>query len=106
MATDKPANRTERGTFAKGFSGNPFGRPKASTLVRDAARAMTTDAMNVLKAALSSDDERIRIAAANAILDRGYGKPGQSVESDDGDETLDQLSNEELRKMADDVLKD
>lgn len=28
MTTKKPANRTKSGRFAKGFSGNPAGRPK------------------------------------------------------------------------------
>jgi hypothetical protein len=37
-------------------------------------------AAKVLGNCLTSDDERVRLAAAQQIFDRGYGKPNQSVD--------------------------
>jgi len=70
-------------TFAPGQSGNPGGRPKASAKVRDLAREHTERALQVLvEIATEGESEAARVAAANAILDRGYGKPSQPVDGD------------------------
>lgn len=69
--------------FAPGQSGNPSGRPKVDTRVRDLARAHTERAIQALVDAL--DDERTRVAAATALLDRGYGKPAQAITGEDGE---------------------
>jgi hypothetical protein len=66
--------------FAKGKSGNPGGRPKAATDIQALARAMTAEAIAALGLALN--DPKTRVAAAIAILDRGYGKPLQTVQSE------------------------
>lgn len=69
--------------FQPGQSGNPGGRPKASARVRDAAREHTEAALAVLvQIAKAGESEAARVAAANAILDRGYGKPTQPVDGD------------------------
>ncbi|GEP04042.1 DUF5681 domain-containing protein [Methylobacterium oxalidis] len=70
--------------FQPGQSGNPGGRPKASARVRDAAREHTERAIEVLVAIMTSEDAATaaRVAAASAILDRGYGKPTQPVDGD------------------------
>ncbi|MBA9063122.1 hypothetical protein GGQ91_002510 [Methylobacterium fujisawaense] len=69
--------------FQPGQSGNPGGRPKASARVRDAAREHTEAAIQVLvDIAMSGESEAARVAAANAILDRGYGKPTQPIDGD------------------------
>jgi hypothetical protein len=44
------------------------------------ARSHTEKALLTLVSAMDSDDERVRVDAASRILDRGYGKPAQSVE--------------------------
>jgi hypothetical protein len=44
------------------------------------ARAHTEKAIAVLVKAMDNEDERIAVDAASRILDRGYGKPAQSVE--------------------------
>ena len=36
--------------------------------------------MELLRDALSSDDERVRLMAAAQILDRRYGRPNQAVD--------------------------
>lgn len=69
--------------FQPGQSGNPGGRPKASAKVRDLARAHTETALQVLvEIATAGESEAARVAAANAILDRGYGKPTQPIDGD------------------------
>jgi HEAT repeat protein len=66
--------------FAKGTSGNPGGRPKAEGHVRDLARAQTERAIKALVVALNDTNGRVRVAAAIALLDRGWGRPTQEVE--------------------------
>lgn len=57
--------------FKPGQSGNPGGRPKGIAAL---ARAHTDKAVQVLVDGMDSADERVKIAAAKEILDRGYGK--------------------------------
>lgn len=67
-----------------GQSGNPGGRPKEAAEVKALARSHSKAAVEKLVALmLSSADERTVIAACNAILDRGLGKPTQVVAGDD-----------------------
>ena len=67
--------------FPKGVSGNPGGRPKVLSDVQDLARKRSPDAINTLAAIM--DDQKAppaaRVAAANSLLDRGYGKPTQPI---------------------------
>lgn len=73
------------GKFRKGTSGNPGGRPKALRPVVEAARALAPEAITVLAAIMRDRDapHAARIAATNAILDRGFGKAPQIVALDD-----------------------
>jgi hypothetical protein len=70
-----------RTTFRKGQSGNPRGRPKVVQEVRELAREHTEAAIRTLVEIMKDggQDPRARVAAANSILDRGHGKPQQSV---------------------------
>jgi hypothetical protein len=66
--------------FQPGQSGNPGGRPKAAHHIRDLARQHTEAAVLALVEALAAKSERTRVAAAEALLDRGWGRPMQAVE--------------------------
>ena len=44
-------------------------------------KAKAPKALEVLTRCLQSDDDRIAMMAAQAILDRGYGKPAQSIDA-------------------------
>jgi uncharacterized protein DUF5681 len=67
--------------FKKGQSGNPGGRPKVVAEVRELARAHTGEAIETLVSIMSNPKcaPASRVSAANALLDRGYGKPPQHI---------------------------
>jgi hypothetical protein len=63
------------GQFQKGKSGNPGGRPRVSDEVRELARSKAPHAFKRLVQLMDSKNERVAMAASNAVLDRAYGKP-------------------------------
>jgi hypothetical protein len=69
--------------FQKGQSGNPGGRPKVVAEVKELARAHTSEAVKTLVSIMNDPKcpPAARVSAANALLDRGYGKPPQYVTS-------------------------
>ena len=72
--------------FKPGQSGNPGGRSAGLTHLRELAREKTETALNTLvQICEGGESEAARVAAANAILDRGYGKPAQAVTGEDGE---------------------
>jgi len=60
--------------------------PRAVTEIRSLARSHTRTAINVLVGVMRSEDatHAARVAAANAILDRGWGKAALALEARDG----------------------
>ena len=68
MAENSSAERKKRRgpgrPFKPGKSGNPGGRPKAITELREMAREHSAAAIKTLTAALDSEDDRVRIVAA------------------------------------------
>ena len=68
--------------------------PKTITEIRSLARSHTRTALNVLVGVMRNTKATApaRIAAANAILDRGWGKATQAIENgavhEEGDFTL------------------
>jgi hypothetical protein len=58
---------------------------KTVTEIRSIARSHTRTAINVLVGIMRSKDATAaaRVSAANAILDRGWGKAAQALENDD-----------------------
>ncbi len=78
--------------FQPGQSGNPGGRPKEDPRLREAARQHTEAALMVLVEALTDEQTKNRITAANSILDRAYGKPAQAVQLGGDPEGIPMLS--------------
>jgi hypothetical protein len=84
--------------FEKGQSGNPGGRPRALIEVQTAAREHTATAVATL-ARIAGDESAphaAQIAAAIALLDRGWGRPMQAVEAR-VDVTLEELVAASMR---------
>lgn len=77
--------RAPSSAWKPGQSGNPGGRPKDIAEVRDLARLHTAAAIAALvKIAETGKSESARVSAADALLDRGWGRPQQSVTLDGG----------------------
>ena len=120
----KPANRTYQvkakragptparnanGTFSKGQSGNPFGRPKEYRDFVDLARQMgSPKAFETLVRDMESGDPRAEVQAAMGMLAYAWGKPKQAIEHSGPDGgpiqtaaamPLDGLTDEDLVKL-------
>src|SRR5215471_3126130 len=77
-----PAQRGPNGRWLPGFAPNPSGRPAAVKEVRDLARQHTPSALARLVELMNSKNEATALAAIDQLLNRGYGKPVQAVESE------------------------
>ena len=77
--------RANNGRFRKGVSGNPGGRPKieGAEELRDALKLLAPAAVDYLGKVLDDPQASAtaKLQAANAILDRCFGKPVQAVDS-------------------------
>ena len=62
-------------------SGNPGGRPKEVGHVKELARQQTLEAVRVLAAIMADEKEpaAARVRAAEALFDRGWGRPAQQI---------------------------
>lgn len=84
--------RNKDGTFAKGSSGNPQGRPKRSetelALIQNICSLADT-AFNTLKSLLEDDTTpaNIRFRAAELVIERTCGKAMNAKELDDYETT-------------------
>ena len=74
--------RNNLGQFISGHSGNAGGRPKDEHRVSELARSYTVEAIETLVDLMRhGKDERVRGTAAQALLDRGWGKAKVEVVS-------------------------
>lgn len=98
------ANPTGKGGFRKGVSGNPAGRKPDAELadVRSRAREHAADALaSLVKIAKSGKSESAKVAAAEAILNRGYGKPAQAVTGENGEGPIRIIVETGVERSAD-----
>jgi hypothetical protein len=73
--------------FAKGNKANPGGRPKLPEdvkHVRELAREYTQEAVKALVETIKDGGWSAKVAAANVLLDRGWGKAEQPIVGDEG----------------------
>ena len=92
------ANPTGKGGFKKGQSGNPGGRPKDLEGVQALARSYCPEAINTLAEIMrdTQSSAAARVSASQALLERGYGKPPQTINSNVRHVDADSISDEEL----------
>lgn len=81
----KPRNPNSLANLTKGH-GRPKGVPnKANREVKLAAQKYTVECLQTLGTIMrEGKNETARIAAANALLDRGHGKPPQALTDGEG----------------------
>jgi hypothetical protein len=88
--------------FQPGKTGNAGGRPKLPEdvkHVRELARQYTAQAVGALVEVLQSDSAAGKVAAANALLDRGWGKAEQPITGPEGGPILvDEVKRPKLTK--------
>ena len=75
--------RDDKGRWLKGTAGNTTGSgSRGISHVRELARQHTQSAIETLAAIMQDDSKKdaARVAAAEALLDRAWGKPTQPVD--------------------------
>ena len=100
--------RDKNGRFLPGISGNPGGRPREVGHVRELAREHSEEAIETLVDLMRhAKSDAARGAAAQALLDRGYGKSvAVSMDVvDEGQAHLDALRELVDRREAKTALK-
>lgn len=97
------AVREANGRFKRGApSPNPSGRAPVAPEVKEAAQAHTLEMLSVLVAVARDEaaPPAARVAAANAVLDRGHGKPVASVEAKVATMDFNQMHLDALRELS------
>ena len=101
MADDKGGNPR----WQKGVSGNPGGKRKVDIetayRVKDLAKKYTNEAIKTLaRICEHGKTESAQVAAAEALLNRGWGKPMQTIEANVTHHTAADLTDDELINIA------
>lgn len=90
--------------MARGGKREGAGRPKGqrSAATKDQIASLSemakmhteTALLALVEIATSGESEAVRVSAANAILDRGYGKPSQSLDHTSSDRTMSPVAHD------------
>ena len=91
--------------FKKGKSGNPGGRPKKSKIAKSMAEQHLDKALRKIAKLIDSKDERVALAAANAILDRAIGRPARQVVATQDDQHIGSAPTSVVRAWIREVLQ-
>ena len=84
------------GRFLKSYSGNAGGRPKDEHNIAALARSYSTEAIETLIDLMrNAREDRVRGTAAQALLDRGFGKSKVEIQNTNADfrDALEQVQS-------------
>ena len=97
--------RNSKGQFRQGVYGNAGGRPKVIGEVRDLAREYTAEAVETLASIMRNPKSPTpaRVAAAQALLDRAWGRSAQQVEVQRSTGFAEMLEQLEQRQQPRDI---
>lgn len=93
-------------SFVKGICPNPGGRARGLASIRELARTYTLEAIKVLADIAQEKNEKssVRIAAANAILDRAWGRPEQGAKVRHVEPTaITDMTTKQLQALIQDI---
>ena len=89
LAKDGSRRRAPPHAWKPGQSGNPRGREPALVDIAALARKHGPKAIEIVAGLMVRDpDSKVRLAAAIALLDRGFGRPKQEIETT-GNQTIE-----------------
>lgn len=96
--------------FQPGNNMNPTGRPKVVAHVRELARKYTETAILTIADIMNDENSSasVRLAAANTLLDRAWGRPEQAIQvsnTDSKELEVEKLTTAELKRMLYESLK-
>jgi hypothetical protein len=87
MSSEQEGNRrdqrTRKGRFPAGKSGNPGGRPKSLADIQEIARSRSGEALDVITRIMREGKPLEQLQAARLVLERAWGKPVAPVDSPD-----------------------
>ena len=94
---DNLVERTEKGQFQKGVSGNPGGRPKRTPAEQQAIDMMKSATPEMVELVLSiARSEKAsyyaKLQAAELILNRSMGKPETYLHVDSAEQSMEEAS--------------
>ena len=91
--------------WKKGQSGNPGGRPAGYGDLRELARTHTEAAVQTLVEIMNDSGaaSSARATAATGLLDRGWGRPEQSITTSVGESYIDVLKRINQEEDAEEV---
>lgn len=90
------AERDSSGRFAKGNNMNPGGRPKEVAEIRALCRQWAPEAAQTIYDIMTDIEvpAKTRLSAAQALLDRGFGRPPQAITDGEGGALVIQVVKE------------
>jgi hypothetical protein len=95
--------------WPKGVSGNPSGRPKADPELTAKIHQLAPSAVRRLEELMASENDRVALAAALAIIERALGKPAAADDGKPGSDLSDREKDgmiESLQMLYDSAAHD
>jgi hypothetical protein len=92
--------------WKKGVSGNPGGRTKAHWELMKAAQSHGPESLKTLvRLRDDGESDQIKMGAAIALLDRGFGKPAQTVYTAEAEQRIEDMTDDEIEAALRDLRR-